>query len=138
MRDAYEDANQLRADFGPVALSSGNDFVTLFSYNAYNGGGLVLYALHQRLGERTFYEIERKWAHRYSGESPSTRAFILHAAKVSHDPGVIPFLAGVFGDTVPPMPGHPDCMSPPATATPVAAASRTSARSLEVARLLKR
>ena len=139
MHAAYEEANQLRADFGPVARPSSSDFLTLFSNNVYDGGGLVLYALHNRVGERRFYEIERTWAQRYSGESVSTWDFILHAAKVSRDPGVIPFLARwVFGGTVPPMPGHPDWVSPPATEAPVAAAARTSARGLEVARLLKR
>ena len=124
MQAAYEEANQLRADFGPVARPSGNDFLTLFSNNVYDGGGLVLYALHNRVGERRFYEIERTWAQRFSGESPSTWDFILHAAKVSHDPGVIPFLARwVFGDTVPPMPGHPDWVSPPASAGAVATAA---------------
>ena len=139
MHAAYEEANQLRADFGPVARPSGNDFLTLFSNNVYDGGGLVLYALHNRIGERRFYEIERTWAQRFSGESPSTWDFILHAAKVSRDPGVIPFLARwVFGDTVPPMPGHPDWVSPPASAGAPATAASSSARQLEVARLLKR
>jgi aminopeptidase N len=141
MHGAYEDANQLRADFGPVARPSSGDFLTLFSDNVYNGGGLVLYALYQRVGERRFYEIERTWAKRYSGKSVSTWDFILHAAKVSRDPGVIPFLARwVYGDTVPPMPGHPDWVSPPATAATAAraASSGGNARALEVRRLVKR
>ena len=140
MQAAYEEANQLRADFGPVARPSSSEFLTLFSNNVYDGGALVLYALYNRVGERTFYEIERTWAQRYSGESVSTWDFIRHAAKVSHDRGVIPFLAGwVFGETVPPMPGHPDWVSAPATAAaPVAASARLSARGLEVARLGKR
>ena len=40
--------NQYRADFGPVARPSSNDFLNLFSDNVYNGGALVLYALHKR------------------------------------------------------------------------------------------
>jgi aminopeptidase N len=139
MHAVYEESNQLRADFGPVARPSSNGFLELFSNNVYDGGALVLYALHNRVGERRFYEIERTWAQKYSGESVSTWDFILHAARVSRDPGVIPFLARwVFGETVPPMPGHPDWVSPPATDAPVAAASRMSARGLELARLLRR
>ena len=136
MHAAYEEANQLRADFGPVARPAGNDFLTLFSNNVYDGGGLVLYALYNRVGERTFYDIERTWAQRYSGESVSTWQFILHAAKVSRDRGVVPFLARwVYGDTVPPMPGHPDWVSPPATDEPAAASARSSvARDLELAK----
>jgi aminopeptidase N len=140
MHGAYEDANQLRADFGPVARPSSNDFLDLFSDNVYNGGALVLYALEQRIGERDFARLQREWAGRFSGESASTVDFILLAAKVSRDVGVVPFLARwLYGDTVPPMPGHPDWVSPPATtAAATASASRLSARGLEVARLLKR
>ena len=139
MHGAYEDANQLRADFGPVARPSSNDFLDLFSDNVYNGGALVLYALHNRIGERRFYELQREWAKRFSGESATTLDFILLAAWVARDPGVVPFLARwLYGDTVPPMPGHPDWVSPPASDAPIAAASRMSARGLEVARLLKR
>ena len=79
----YELGNQYRADFGPVALPSHSDFLNLFSDNVYNGGMLVLYALYQRVGEKTFYEIERKWAQRNRGESVSTDDFIAHAAKVA-------------------------------------------------------
>jgi hypothetical protein len=61
---------------------------------------------------------------------------MLHAAKVSRDLGVIPFLARwVYGDTVPPMPGHPDWVSPPATEAASAASARSSvARDLELAK----
>ena len=137
MHGAYEVGNQYRADFGPVARPSHSDFLNLFSDNVYNGGALVLYALHNRIGERRFYELQREWAKRFGGESATTADFILLAAKVARDPGVIPFLARwLYGDTIPPMPGHPDWVSPPATDAPVAAASRLSARGLE--RLLKR
>jgi aminopeptidase N len=139
MHGAYEVGNQYRHDFGPVARPSHSDVLNLFSDNVYNGGALVLYALYQRVGERDFYAIQRSWAQRYSGESVTTWQFILHAAKVSRDLGVVPFLARwLYGDTIPPMPGHPDWVSPPATDTPPAASARLSARGLEVARLHKR
>jgi aminopeptidase N len=139
MHDTYEVGNQYRADFGPVARPSSSELLELFSDNVYNGGALVLYALYQRVGERTFYDIQRSWAKRFSGESATTWDFILHAAKVSRDLGVVPFLARwLYGDTIPPMPGHPDWVSPPATAAAAAASARLSARALEVARLAKR
>ena len=53
-RDAYARANQLRADFGPVAKPTGSDIFTLFSDNVYSGGSLALYALRQVIGERKF------------------------------------------------------------------------------------
>lgn len=139
MHTFYELGNQYRADFGPVAMPSHSDFLNLFSDNVYNGGALVLYALYQRVGEDTFYDIQRSWAKRFGGESATTSDFIAHAAKVAHDPGVVPFLTRwLYGDTIPPMPGHPDWEADPATATATAASARMSARSLEVARLLKR
>ncbi len=136
----YELGNQYRADFGPVAMPSHNDFINLFSDNVYNGGMLVLYALYQRVGEKTFYEIERKWAQRNRGESVSTEDFIAHAAKVAGDRSLVPFLREwVYGTTIPPMPGHPDWTAAPASAVAASAsAARISARGLEGARLLKR
>jgi aminopeptidase N len=139
MHTFYLLGNQYRADFGPVARPSSSDFDILFSDNVYNGGALVLYALHNRIGERRFYELEREWAKRFSGESATTFDFIQLAAKVARDPGVVPFLARwLYGDTIPPMPGHPDWVAPPATEAAAAATARLSARGLEVARLLKR
>jgi aminopeptidase N len=137
MHGAYEVGNQYRADFGPVARPSHSDLLNLFSDNVYNGGALVLYALHNRIGERKFYELQREWAKRYSGESATTFEFIVLAAKVARDPGVVPFLIRwLYGDTIPPMPGHPDWVSPPASDAPVAAATaRLGVRQLE---LLKR
>ena len=137
----YELGNQYRADFGPVALPSHSDFLNLFSDNVYNGGMLVLYALYQRVGEKTFYEIERKWAQRNRGESVSTER--LHRPCGEGRPGprpVVPFLREwVYGTTIPPMPGHPDWTAAPASAVGASAsAARISARGLENARLLKR
>src|SRR4051794_37601857 len=63
-RDAYRRANQLRHDFGPVAMPTGNDIFTLFSDNVYSGGSLVLYALRQVVGEDTLRDIEQTWVKR--------------------------------------------------------------------------
>ena len=82
-KDAYRRGNQLRADFGPVAKPTGNDFFTLFSDNVYSGGSLTLYALRQVVGEATFNKIERTWADRYKDESVSTEQFIAHVNQVS-------------------------------------------------------
>jgi aminopeptidase N len=133
-RDAYRRANQLRADFGPVAKPTGNDIFTLFSDNVYSGGSLVLYALRQVVGEATFSEIERTWVKKYKDESVSTEQFIAHVNKVSHR-NLTSFLRHwLYDDTVPPMPGHPDW-----TADPVAPTAAMSARSaaLPTARALE-
>src|SRR3954469_19527250 len=83
-RDAYRRANQLRADYGPVAKPTGNDIFTLFSDNVYSGGSLTLYALRQGVGERTFSAIERGWVDRYKDESVSREQFIAFASRVAH------------------------------------------------------
>ena len=106
------------APLRPVAKPKGNRFNTLFSDNVYSGGGLVLYALQQTVGDPAFRAIERGWAQRERGKSVGTEDFIALASKVAHQ-DLGPFLrAWLYGTTVPPMPGHPDW-----TAAPVAASS---------------
>ena len=67
-----------------AAPSSARRILDLFNPNVYYGGATVLYALRQVVGDRTFYEIERRWVQRYEGESASTDDFIALASKVSH------------------------------------------------------
>jgi aminopeptidase N len=129
----YEAANQLRHDFGPVAKPTGNDIFTLFSDNIYGGGSLALYALRQVVGEETFSKIERSWVRRYKDESVSTEQWIAHVNRVSHR-NLTGFLRDwLYGDTVPPMPGHPDWTADPVTAgAPAARSAAPSARGLEL------
>jgi aminopeptidase N len=134
MLAAYERGNQLRAQYGPVAKPTGNDIFTLFSPNVYEGGSLVLYALRQVVGNATFQEIERTWVRKYKDQSVSTEQFIAHVNRVSHR-NLTSFLRHwLYDSTIPPMPGHPDWTSPPATA-----ATTMSARSavLPTARALE-
>jgi aminopeptidase N len=134
-RDAYRRANQLRAQYGPVAKPTGSDIFTLFSDNVYSGGSLVLYALRQVVGESTFRAIERSWVRRYKGESVSTEQFIAHVNRVSHR-NLTSFLRDwLYGETVPPMPGHPDWTADPVQAGAARALSATappSARDVEL------
>jgi aminopeptidase N len=129
-KDAYKRANQLRHDNGPVAKPTGTDIFTLFSDNVYSGGSLVLYALRQVIGEQKFSEVERSWVKRYKDQSVSTEQFIAHVNQVTHR-NLTRFLRDwLYGDTVPPMPGHPDWTSDPATAAATArsaAAARSAA-----------
>jgi aminopeptidase N len=139
MHAAYEQGNELRALYGPVALPASSDLFSLFSDNVYNGGALVLYALYQRVGADTFYDIERRWVQRYGGESPTTRDFIDLVVRVARDRSLAPFLEDwLYGTTIPEMPGHPDWEAAPAGAPAPAAAAALSARSLETARFRKR
>ncbi len=108
MKAVYAHGDQWRHDDGPVALPASGDFGTLFAFQRYHGGALVLYALRQVVGAATFQRIEREWVSRYEGKSASTDDFIALASQVSgrHLTG---FLRDwVYGTKTPKMPGHPD------------------------------
>jgi aminopeptidase N len=118
MRAVYAHGDQWRHDFGPVALPN---VATLFSFNVYHGGALVLYALRQVVGDDIFQRIERGWTQRYRNQSASTADFI---ALASHIAGrdLTDFLRDwLYGERTPPMPGHPDWTVDPVHA-PVPAA----------------
>jgi aminopeptidase N len=113
MRAVYAHGNQWRHDFGPVARPSHGDFGNLFSFNVYHGGALVLYALRQRIGNKDFQRLERAWVSRYRDDVASTDDFIALASKVSGR-NLTRFLrAWLYGETIPPMPGHPDWTADP-------------------------
>jgi aminopeptidase N len=68
----------------------------------------VLYALREKVGEKTFEAIEREWLSRYAGKTASTADYIALASKVSHK-HVGPFLHDwLYGTKAPAMPRHPD------------------------------
>ena len=113
MRAVYAHGDQWRHDSGPVAKPSSGDVNDLFSLNVYHGGALVLYALRQKIGKSAFERVERAWVHRYEGKSASTDDFIALATRVSHR-HVTGFLRDwLYGETTPPMPGHPDWKTDP-------------------------
>jgi aminopeptidase N len=109
MHFTYTQGDIWRSLFGPVAMPShGHDNVALmFSGNIYDGGALVLFALHEEVGDATFKAIERAWVERYRFRSASTEDFIALASEVAgRDLG--PFLRDwLYGTKTPPMPGHP-------------------------------
>jgi aminopeptidase N len=121
MRAVYAHGDQWRHDDGPVARPTSAD--TLFSFEAYHGGALVLYALRQVVGAATFGRIERAWLRTYEGRSASTDDFIALASKVAgRDLGGF-LRRWVFGTKTPPMPGHPDwTVDPVQEAAPLARA----------------
>ena len=106
MRAVYAHGDQWRADSGPVARPSSAE--TLFDFNRYHGGALVLYALRQKIGDRAFQRLEREWLRRYRDRSASTADFIALASRVARR-DLRGFLrAWLYGTETPPMPGHPD------------------------------
>jgi aminopeptidase N len=133
----YSQGDIWRSDFGPPAAPrSATNVLDLFNPNVYYGGATALYALKQVVGERTFYEIERRWVRTYEGESASTADFITLASRVARR-NLGPFLrAWLYGATTPAMPGHPDWTVDPPTEAAARVAPEPSAASLE--RLSKR
>jgi len=106
MKAVYAHGDQWRAEDGPVAAPTNAD--TLFAFQRYHGGALVLYALRQVVGAATFQRIEREWVSRYEGKSASTDDFIALASQVSGR-NLTGFLRDwVYGTKTPKMPGHPD------------------------------
>lgn len=121
MRAVYAHGDQWRHDYGPVAQPADAD--ALFSFQAYHGGALVLYALRQAVGDATFGRIERAWVARYRDTSASTGDFIALASQVARR-DLSGFLrAWLYGRRTPRMPGHPDwTVDPVQSAAPAARA----------------
>jgi aminopeptidase N len=108
MRAIYAHGDEWRAEFGPVAQPISGDAATLFNFQMYHGGALVLYALRQEIGARAFERLEREWVRRYRDDVASTADFIALASRVARR-DLSGFLgAWLYGETTPPMPGHPD------------------------------
>jgi aminopeptidase N len=127
MKAVYAHSDQWRADDGPVALPVSAD--TLFSFQVYHGGALVLYALRQTVGAATFQRIERSWLRSYEGKSASTDDFIALASRVAGRDLTGFLRSWLYGTTTPPMPGHPDwTVDPVEAAAPAARLTAPQAR----------
>jgi aminopeptidase N len=109
LRQVYAASDRLRAQYGPPAAPrSAVALRQLFNANVYVGGALALYALRQEIGTPAFEEVERRWVSDHRDRTASTADFVALASQVAgRDLG--PFLgAWLYGQTTPPMPGHPD------------------------------
>ena len=108
MEAIYAHGDQWRHDFGPVARPISGDAAGLFNFQMYHGGALVLYALRQKIGNRAFEQLERELVRRYRDDVLRTADFIALASQVARR-DLSGFLhAWLYGETTPPMPGHPD------------------------------
>ena len=83
MKAVYAHGDEWRAQSGPVALPTRED--TLFDFQRYHGGALVLYALRQKIGADKFQRIERAYVDRFKDRSVSTDDYIALAAQVAND-----------------------------------------------------
>ena len=133
MHAVYAHGDEWRKASGPVALPKTGNVLRIFSDNVYHGGALALYALRQRVGSAAFDEVERAWVQRYEGKSASTDDFIALASEVSGQ-NVTEFLRDwLYGETTPPMPGHPDWTVNPVGGTNATVTFTGYARSHHVA-----
>ncbi|WP_228718054.1 M1 family metallopeptidase [Kitasatospora acidiphila] len=105
MRATYADGDQWRHDWGPVAEPAA---ASLFAEQRYLGGALVLYALHEKVGDEAFRRIERAFLARYRYGVAGTQDYIAIASAVAGQ-DLSGFLTDwLHGTRTPPMPGHPD------------------------------
>ncbi|MFC9690724.1 M1 family metallopeptidase [Kribbella sp. NPDC056951] len=119
-KHAYEQRGNAILDNGPIAAPDPakwtGDSAEIRPYGdaAYAGGALVLFALKQEVGAKTFDAIERTWVRRYANSTAGTEDFIALASLVAgKDLG--PFLRSwLYGKTLPAMPGYPDWKVGPA------------------------
>ncbi|MFK0100799.1 M1 family metallopeptidase [Streptomyces sp. NPDC091040] len=104
MKATYEKFDAVRAADGPPGLPK-----ALGGTNIYDGGALVLYALNQRIGGRSFDTVMREWVRRFKDSTYTSQQFIRHTVDTTRDRSLDPFLRDwLFGAVNPPMPGHPD------------------------------
>ena len=129
MEAIYAHGDQWRQEFGPVARPLSGDAAGLFNFQMYHGGALVLYALRQKIGNRAFEQLERELVRRYRDDVLRTADFIALASHVARR-DLSGFLrAWLYGETTPPMPGHPDWeVDPVEEGVTAKALARTPAR----------
>ncbi|MDH6577538.1 M1 family metallopeptidase [Kitasatospora sp. MAP5-34] len=124
MKDTYAQGDQWRRESGPVAVPNA---ANLFDDQRYLGGALVLYALREQVGDRTFERIERAFLRDHRNGTARTADFIATASRVAgQDLGGF-LTAWLYGSTTPPMPNHPDWHVTPASAGSAVPRSRGTA-----------
>jgi aminopeptidase N len=108
MEAVYAHGDQWRHDFGPPGRLNSGDIDTLFSFQVYHGGALILYALRQKIGTRAFEQLEREWFRRNRDGVVRSADFVALASKVARRDLSRFLTAWIYGETTPAMPGHPD------------------------------
>lgn len=78
------DANPATSDLWSPAPNALTDPADLFSDPVYTRGGLTLEALRQKVGDKAFFVIMKKWAAERKGTSVTTSQFIALSERVSH------------------------------------------------------
>ena len=119
MRELYEEAGDSLFDYGPIAAPHPSAWKGVeadlrpYSNAAYTGGALALFALREEVGETTFRRIERTWVRRYDNSVADTADFIALASQIADRDLRTLLEAWLYGDQLPPMPGHANWHSTP-------------------------
>jgi aminopeptidase N len=131
MRDQYSVSQEYRDTYGPVARPKNGSDEVIFSDQIYGGGSLVLFALHEKVGDRTWRALMKEWVQRYEGQSVSTDDFIAFVDRNVHGDMTRFLRDWLYGTKTPPMPGHPEWTTGSATATATAARRSLAVRDFE-------
>ncbi|MGW0915477.1 M1 family metallopeptidase [Streptomyces sp. NPDC002784] len=111
MKAAYGASDRWRAAGGPPAAPKApkpGQKTGIFRPNVYDGAALVLYALRQEIGHPAFERLERAWVTRHRDGVATTDDFVALASEITGR-DLSGFLQPwLYGETTPPMPGHPD------------------------------
>ncbi|GAA2200191.1 M1 family metallopeptidase [Streptomyces bangladeshensis] len=122
MKAAYGASDRWREAGGPPARPkppAPGQKIGIFRPNIYDGAALVLYALRQEIGTPAFERLQRIWVQEHRDTTATTSDFVRLAAAVSGRDLRGFFQAWLYGETTPPMPGHPDWKpQPPARTAP--------------------
>ncbi|MGY6025797.1 M1 family metallopeptidase [Streptomyces spinosirectus] len=114
MKAAYAASDGWRAAGGPPAAPDGPEpgqKISIFRPNVYDGAALALYALRQKIGRPAFEQLERSWVSLHRDGTADTADYERLASQISGRDLSGFFKAWLYGDTTPPMPGHPDWKS---------------------------
>ncbi len=100
MKGLYDFAKDRK--LGPAVVDGPEE---IFSNRTYVRGGLTLFALREKVGDKVFFQILKTWANWFKGESTTTTDFIDTAVLVSGDASVRPLLdAWLYKEPLPEFP----------------------------------
>ncbi|HZX55069.1 MAG TPA: M1 family metallopeptidase, partial [Ilumatobacteraceae bacterium] len=88
------DARQVGATASPAANS-------MFGFNSYDGGAVVLHALRKTIGNDKFFALLQQWAATNNGQSRTTADFVALAGQVAGQDLTEFFNTWLFADVVP-------------------------------------
>jgi len=74
---------------------------TLFGFNSYDGGAVVLHALRKTIGEDKFFTVLKEWAANNNGQSRTTADFVALAEQVAGQDLTEFFNTWLYADVVP-------------------------------------